>query len=395
MTKPALVLYQGNAFTVAGRVRRIFEKDVLRVGRWKHPITGQDVEISQDRINRIAADTGKLLETMDRKAIPFQDGHNFDAKKTLGWWTGFRVEGDRLYGQVEVTDEEAARKIEAGSIRSVSARIDSDVRDTKGGVYAEAMTHVCATPLPVLDGQHDFVKLSREIDCLDLFVDEPISGNKPKEMTMNPKEMATALGLDPEKATAEQILGAAKKSGEDLKAALAKLKGFEGLSAVKPEELSAHGLELKDGKIGKVAPPPSDESPAMKALREENEKLKATANLSRLQDIKTKIEGAAKEFQITPALVPAFSELASIESEVTALCLSADGASAQKKSVNALGRVMEILKGLPKLNASSLTELSGEAKGEQKKIEESATKKSSELLARAGFTALDEKGTKK
>jgi hypothetical protein len=379
MKKPNLVLFQGNGFTIQGPKR--FKKDILRVGRWKHPVTGQDVEITQERIQRLAAATEQYRQTMDRKAIPFPDGHTFDAKKNLGYWTEFGVEGDRLVGTVEVTDEEAARKIEQGSIRSVSARIDPDLRDTAGNVYAEAMTHVCATPIPVLDGQQDFVKLSREVDRLDLLIPEPLSGDKPKEQTMDIKKMALALGLDPEKATAEQVLEAAVKAGQSLKTLTEKVKGFEGLSAVKPEELKAHGFELKDGKVVKLAAaPPSDETPREKELREKLEKIEREQQLARLGDVKRQVEEFSKAGVVPPALVPAFTELASIQSEVQALTLSADGTAAPK-AVKAFDRVLEILKGLPKIGEVQLSQ-SAKEQDEDKKLKESAKAKASEVLAR-------------
>lgn len=382
MKKPSLVLFQGNGFTIEGPKR--FKKDILRVGRWKHPVTGQDVDITQDRIERLATATEQYRQTMDRKAIPFPDGHTFDAKKNLGYWTSFAVEGDRLVGVVEVTDDEAARKIEQGSIRSVSARIDPEVRDTKGAVYSEAMTHVCATPIPVLDGQQDFVKLSREADGFGLLVPVDLSGVQPKkEKLMDPKKLAALLGL-PEDADEAKILAAVKSSGDSLKTLTEKVKGFEGLSAVKPEDLKAHGLEVKDGKVVKLSSqPPADETPREKELREKLEKVEREQSLSRLADVKRQVEEFSKAGHVPPALVPAFTELASLNSEVQALTLAADGAVAQK-GVKVFDRVMEILKGLPKISDLKLSQGggSGAGNGGKSKEAEEAEKLAGESLAR-------------
>jgi len=150
---------------------RRFRKDVLRVGRWKHPITGQDVEITPLRLQRLAGATRAFLRTQDRRALPFQDGHCWDSMKTLGWWDSFHVDGDRLVGEVDVTDTAARRKIIEGSLRSVSVRIDSDVKDSAGTSYEEVISHVAATPAPVIDGQQDFVALAAEPG--DVFHYEP------------------------------------------------------------------------------------------------------------------------------------------------------------------------------------------------------------------------------
>jgi hypothetical protein len=163
-----LLLYRSDYETV-GPAR--FRKDVLRVGRWKHPLTGQDVNITPERLRALAESTTSLLETTDGR-LPFPDGHTSDAKRNLGWWRSFEVVGDRLVGELEVTDEEAVRKIRNGSLRGVSAAIQADVRDTQGRVFAEAFTHVCATPVPVIDGQEDFQQLSREAGGADLYVQD-------------------------------------------------------------------------------------------------------------------------------------------------------------------------------------------------------------------------------
>lgn len=383
--KNSLLLYQGDAFTGQGPKR--FVKDVLRVGKWVHPITKQLVDITPERIRNLVRNTEAYRQTLDRKAVPFQDGHNFDAKKTLGWWNRFWVDGDRLVGEVEVTDLEAAKKIEERSIRSVSARIDPKVSDTKGGEYDEAFTHVCATPLAVLDGQQDFIKLSREVDSFDLLIPTELAGtvpggNKSKEESMDPKKLAVLLGL-PETATPEQIEEAAKKATAAQKTALDQVKAEQAKAEQLSASLKEHGLEVKEGKAVKLAaPPPADEPAYVKEMREKLEKSERTAVLSRLQEVKGKIEAAAKDMVVPPALVPAFTELASIESEVTALCLSADGQSTQKKGINALGRVMEIIGGLPKLNAQTLQQLSAAQLDEQEKIKKAAQEKAKTVLAR-------------
>lgn len=384
MKKSSLVLYQGNGFAIQGPRR--FEKDILRVGNWTHPLTGQPVQITQERIERLAADTELYRETCDRKAIPFPDGHTFDAKKNLGYWTGFRVDGDRLIGTVEVTDEEAARKIEQGSIRSVSARIDPDVRDTRGRVFAEAFTHVCATPIPVLDGQQDFVKLSREADPVDLLIPANNPGTSPggdkrKEIPMF-KALALALGLA-EDADEAKILAALKTRDEELKTAAAKVKTFEGLSAVKPEDLKAHGFEIKDGKVVKLAAPPADETPREKALREEVESLKKAQALSRQEQLQQTVDSFVKAGQLPPAGKTIADRMLSRVKEAQSLMLSGDPAESFKRFSQVMDEnnkdLVELMKVLPKATGEQLS--AGE-QDEAKKAEELSQKKIDEIAER-------------
>lgn len=159
MSSSTLLLYRGGTFKT--RSARKFDKEVLRVGRWLHPVTSQEIIVSPMRLRMLERFTNDYMRANDGR-IPFQDGHNFDAMKTLGWWTGFRIEGDGLIGTVEVTNGDAVRSIDAGSILGVSVRIDTNWSDQRGQHFPELITHVAATPVPVVDGLKDFVALSRE-----------------------------------------------------------------------------------------------------------------------------------------------------------------------------------------------------------------------------------------
>lgn len=378
MKKSSLVLFQGNGFAIQGPKR--FEKDVLRVGYWRHPVTGQSVQITQERINRLAANTTKLLDSMDRKAIPFQDGHTWDAKKTLGWWTGFRAEGDRLIGTVEVTDLEAARKITEGSIRSVSARIDVDVKDTRGEVYDEAMTHVCATPIPVLDGQQDFVKLSREADPVDLVIPQHLTGMSPEDDTKEIrmlKKIALALGL-PEDATEETVLAAMAKQGSDLKGLLA---GRTALAAVLEKD---YGLKLDGEKVVKLsATPPADEPAYVKELRARLDKSERAQHLARQEDLQKAIDGFVQGGQLPPSGKAIADRMLSRVKEGQTLMLSGTSAEA----VGRFGQIMEenskdlveLMRILPKLTGH---QLSAAQQDEAKKSEEASEARAKEIAER-------------
>lgn len=363
MSKSSLVLYQGAAFTDQGSKR--FTKDVLRVGKWIHPITKQVVEITPSRIRNLVKNTEAYRQTLDRKAVPFQDGHNFDAKKTLGWWNRFWVDGDRLVGEVEVTDSEAAKKIEERSIRSVSARIDPNVNDTKGGVFDEAFTHVCATPLAVLDGQQDFQQLSREADPVELYIE--LSGILPvKENAMEMKQIAVLLGL-PETAKPEEIGEAAKKAVGAQATALDQVKAEQSRIAVLSASLKEHGLEAKDGKAVKLAAPPAhEETPREKEMRIRAEKAEAVVALSRAQSASVQAAEFVKAGKVPPALQISLSRLLAVEGKQKALLLSKDGAGVEEM-VDVVNEALALVKGLPSLTTEQLSQ--GQGDEEKKKAE--------------------------
>lgn len=381
MKKSAIALYHGDEFQPQGTNR--FLKDVIRVGKWIHPDTGQEVDVTPQRLRNLALNTERLRRNVDKNVLPFPDGHTVKAFDNLGDWPGpFFQLGDRIWGIVEARDEQVAGRIASKRIRSISPRIDFNYKDAHGNVYDEVITHVCATPYPVTDGQCDFVKLSREEESSLLLIPIELSGISPKgkEKHMDIKALVLALGLSEDVTDEAKILEAAKKAKDDLGKSATAAASLSALAAMLEKE---HGLKYADGKVVKLsAPPPPDETPREREYRERCERLEKSASLSRFQSLKKEIEAACGNQIIPPSLVPAFTDLASIETEAQALCLSGDGTAVQKKAINALGRVMEIIHGLPKLNAQTLTQLSAAQLDEQQKIEKAAKDKAAEVLAR-------------
>jgi hypothetical protein len=166
--KSQLYLYNGEAFQALGRSR--FKKDIVRIGKWIHPLTGQMIEFDAARLARLVENTEKYRQNVDKQVVPFPDGHKFGARDNMGGVTEFRVEGERLVATFEPSGQDIEEKISSGKIRSVSAYIEMPAKDSQGNVYSEAITHVAATPYPVITGQEDFVKLSAKDDAFDLFV---------------------------------------------------------------------------------------------------------------------------------------------------------------------------------------------------------------------------------
>jgi len=390
VTKQA-ILFQGTKFKAGNG--NFFLKDVIHEGRFFHSRTKEMIEFSQERVDKHLHNLNRYIAAGN--TVPMRDGHRNSTLARIGKWPGPAVrDGKDLVVVAEMTSPEAAKLAREGTMDGVSVVIEFDHTDTFGNHFDEVITAIDATDFPVVPGK-PFVALSRDADGkeIDTYIPKHLAGMSPegnRQEAIMLKQLALALGL-PEDATEEKILAELKKREEERVKALSAAKAFGGASPVKLEDLKAHGFELKDGKVVKLAaPPPADETPREKEYRERAERLERTAALSRLQDVKGKIETASKNMQIPPALVPAFTELASIESEISALCLSADGQSAQKKTINALGRVMEIVNGLPKFNAETLKQLSAAEQDEQEKIKKDARKRAAEVLARTTGGVVDE-----
>lgn len=171
------VVHHGEAFASQGLGK--YAKDVVRVGKWLHPLTGQAVEFDSERLQRLAKNTSAYLANGNK--IPFPDGHSMKVKDNMGFWPGpFIVHRDALVAVVEPTDEAAKVKIADGSLDGVSVYIETGVVDPKGNKYDEVITHVCGTNYPVLTGQGDFLKLSQgaaeAVEAgLDLYIPADVS----------------------------------------------------------------------------------------------------------------------------------------------------------------------------------------------------------------------------
>lgn len=183
-------VHHGEAFASQGLGK--FAKDVVRVGEWIHPLTGQAVEFDSERLQRLAKNTTAYLANGNK--IPFPDGHSMKVKDNMGFWPGpFIVHRDALVAVVEPTDDEAKKKILDGSLDGVSVYIETGVVDPKGNKYDEVITHVCGTNYPVLTGQGDFLKLSQgAADAVEAGLDLYI----PADVSLTPRQPKGDTTLD-------------------------------------------------------------------------------------------------------------------------------------------------------------------------------------------------------
>jgi len=153
------IVHKGDAFSSQGLAR--YAKDVVRVGEWIHPRTGQRITFDASRLAHLVENTEKYLAAGNK--IPFPDGHEIDSTRNLGFWPGpFIVHQDQLVGVVEAKSQKAVEGIEEGTLDAVSVNIDFDHKDPKGNEYDEVITHICATNYPVVTEQREFVRLSQE-----------------------------------------------------------------------------------------------------------------------------------------------------------------------------------------------------------------------------------------
>lgn len=161
-----------------GAAPRRFSKEVLRVGSWLHPGTGEELDFSREHLLDLALATNEWIAAGNKvwfpTGTPSEDtNHNAAAIANLGYWTNFRLEGDLLMADVEVLDDSAAGKI-GQTIQDVSVGIRGPQLVQDGRTFDAVIYHVAATPQPAIPGQSNFqLKLAHEGGQELVFVKKP------------------------------------------------------------------------------------------------------------------------------------------------------------------------------------------------------------------------------
>jgi len=194
---------------------------------------------------------------------------------------------------------------------------------------------------------------------------------------MDLAQLAEALGL-PKDAKAEDVYKAAASVVLDGKKAKDSLSAFS-------EQLSGHGLKLDQGKLVKVAasnnPPPADETPREKELRERLAKIETDGAKQRLSFAKAEAERLVKEGRVPAAFAEKLSKVFALADGAEALALSGDGSAVVRQAVDVAGTVKELLASIPGINARGLSQLAPMS-DDVKKKSEALSSKGREVAAR-------------
>lgn len=244
----------------------VFTKEVLYEGSFIHPANGKTYTFTRAELEAMAAQTNLLLSR--GVSVPFPDGHRFDVKDNLGFWSKFSVADSQsrpgsagLYGEVHVPLEKVAERM-GKTITEVSIYAEREAKLTDGTVIAgPVITHVAATNYPVIPGQNNFVASfsktgedKREVPVYDF-------SSGPKEPVINMDKfietVLAAFGL-----TKTTPLAEMEAKFADVKAKLAE---HTALSA-QCEKLKTDIVTLgKTGPTGASEPAKSDREKALEA----------------------------------------------------------------------------------------------------------------------------------
>jgi hypothetical protein len=139
---------------------KVFRKDLIRLGHYKHPLGLWDLDVTDERMNKWVEAFEKMkangvLVPLSGSHIPSSDNH-------LGYIKNMSVEDGKLYAQAVITGDEAITK--AYRVNQVSIGLERNKKDSQGVEYGEAIGHVALTPVPVVTDQEEFRELNMGLD---------------------------------------------------------------------------------------------------------------------------------------------------------------------------------------------------------------------------------------
>ena len=114
-----------------------FEKEILYEGTFVHPSTGKTHIFDRADLEHMAGASNRLVRD-EGITVPFPDGHRFDARSNIGFWSDFEVKPSEsrpgvagLFGKVSVPLADDQKRI-GKTITEVSAMIESEAKLTSG-----------------------------------------------------------------------------------------------------------------------------------------------------------------------------------------------------------------------------------------------------------------------
>lgn len=315
------IFYRGGEFAFEEGAR--FKKDLIQVGTFLHPQRKEErIRITKKRMEKWIANFQRYKANGGDIHIPIR--HTEDPRDNAGWLEDMMIEDDKLFGILEITDEDIVKKVESKSIKDVSISISPDFLDEKGNKYDEIIDHIALTVIPQIRGQGPFVKLeSGEFEALEEEKPADELGDKEKDK------------LSLSKSTTEEEM----KELEELKKKLVELE------KVKTE------LEdkLKKGKDTNLEALKTE----LEARKKEVEKL----NTFRLEQEKKDREATVEDLISTKHILPPAQRenvlvlLEHYSGEVTTSKIEFESkkedGSIEKKTIEANALLLEVLNGIP------------------------------------------------
>ncbi len=160
-----------------------FRKEVIKVGSYRHPSTGDRFTITTDTLDHFVVSFSRYLE--NGHVVPIPLGHDAVGKPeaNAGWVTEMYREDDILYCTMDLLNPKLALTTD------VSVCIET-FKDEKDVLYTDVITHVALCTNPVIGGLDKFTKLSLSKETSMEFL----------------KKLAVKLGLKENELTEDKVL---------------------------------------------------------------------------------------------------------------------------------------------------------------------------------------------
>ncbi len=204
-----------------------FRKELIKVGHYVKASTDQKFNITLQTLEHWVNEFNRWVTNGNKVPIPPGHDNANDPEKNQGWVESLFVEGNSLYGILELLNPRLAL------VTDVSISVPAEVIDGKGNKYVNPIDHVALCVDPVIGGLEGFDKLSLS------------NGDLSMEFL---KKLAVALKLSKDTPTEEDVLlaleGKTKPAKEDVTVSSNPLVKLVGEN----REIKLSGL-LKAGRI--------------------------------------------------------------------------------------------------------------------------------------------------
>ena len=215
--------------------KRRYTKDLIRVGKFSHPIEDWVLDVTADRLAKWLASFKKMRENgVDVEVLADHAESGTRADSIRGYMVDAFIEGETLVGVLEMSGEKGIDLAE--TVKNVSVEIQDPFTDGEGNKYGEVIAAVAIVEKPIVSGQQPFRRAASMAATGDIPVfldDEPepiedgdmdkkllsaikaLSGNENEVTEDNAAKVLEAFGTWKKKQVAEL---------KTVKASLAELK---------------------------------------------------------------------------------------------------------------------------------------------------------------------------
>lgn len=145
----------GSRTDANGSPVKSYVKDLIRVGPWRDPRTGDTFNVTTEDLDRWAGEFSRMKANGVR--VPVPEGHTDEASANRGYVEGMFHDGTTLFGNIDLIGEDA---IAMASRTEVSIYAPASLTDGQGVKYDNPIAHVALTPVPVISGQGGFVPIT-------------------------------------------------------------------------------------------------------------------------------------------------------------------------------------------------------------------------------------------